>query len=113
MDGTINEEEESLDETWRNWDEYENTTHDHEESDVYNDEELEDGERRKYTAHNAPICKIRRFEMIKYSFGQDEEFVAIKEYEYDDSTKTNEDACQSYQEIFRSIDEGWVVTISE
>ncbi|GKB24480.1 hypothetical protein Tco_0863881 [Tanacetum coccineum] len=31
------------------------------------------------TAHDAPVCKIRRFEMIKYSFGQDEEYVAIKE----------------------------------
>nr|GEW40137.1 hypothetical protein [Tanacetum cinerariifolium] len=31
------------------------------------------------TAHNAPICKIKRFEMIKYSFGQKEEYVAIKE----------------------------------
>ncbi|GKB32306.1 uncharacterized mitochondrial protein-like protein, partial [Tanacetum coccineum] len=39
----------------------------------------EDGERRKDTAHNALVCKIRRFEMIKYSFGQDEEYVAIKE----------------------------------
>ncbi|GKD35834.1 hypothetical protein Tco_1251343 [Tanacetum coccineum] len=53
MDGTINEEEESLDETWKKWDEYENTTHDHEESDVYNEEEHE--ERRKDTAHNAPV----------------------------------------------------------
>nr|GFD00191.1 hypothetical protein [Tanacetum cinerariifolium] len=58
------------------------------------------------TAHNAPVCKIRRFEMIKYSFGQDEEYVAIKEREYSDLTKTNEDACRAYQEIFRSMDEG-------
>ncbi|GKE01094.1 hypothetical protein Tco_1389077, partial [Tanacetum coccineum] len=55
------------------------------------------------TAHNAPVCKIRRFEMIKYSFGQDEEYVAIKEC---DLTKTNEDACRAYQEIFRSMDKG-------
>nr|GFC53932.1 hypothetical protein [Tanacetum cinerariifolium] len=26
---------------------------------------------------------IRRFEMIKYSFGQDEEYLAVKEDEYD------------------------------
>ncbi|GJT58956.1 hypothetical protein Tco_1002489 [Tanacetum coccineum] len=61
-------------------------------------------------AHNAPVCKIRIFDMIKYSFRQDEEYVAIKECEYDDLTKTNEDACRAYQEIFRSMDEGWVVT---
>ncbi|GKE94199.1 hypothetical protein Tco_1579054 [Tanacetum coccineum] len=65
------------------------------------------------TAHNALVCKIRRFEMIKYSFRQDEEYVAIKECEYDDLTKTNEDACRAYQEIFRSIDEGWVVRRAE
>ncbi|GJX93598.1 hypothetical protein Tco_0348184 [Tanacetum coccineum] len=58
------------------------------------------------------ICKIIRFEMIKYSFGQEEEYVPIKEYEYDDLTKTNEDACHAYQEIFRSIDEG-IIGISE
>ncbi|GJU33517.1 hypothetical protein Tco_1181871 [Tanacetum coccineum] len=65
------------------------------------------------TSHNVPVCKIRRFKMTKYSFGQDEEYVAIKECEYDDLTKTNEDACRAYQEIFRSMDEGWVVTRSE
>ncbi|GJV78082.1 hypothetical protein Tco_1509666 [Tanacetum coccineum] len=65
------------------------------------------------TAHNAPVCKIRRFEMIKYSFVQYEEYVAIKECEYDDLAKTNEDACRAYQEIFHSMDEGWVVTRAE
>ncbi|GJV70999.1 hypothetical protein Tco_1490994 [Tanacetum coccineum] len=44
-----------------------------------------------------PICNIRRFEMIKYSFGEDDEYVAIKEHEYDDLTSTNEDACRTYQ----------------
>ncbi|GKE46961.1 hypothetical protein Tco_1478219, partial [Tanacetum coccineum] len=73
----------------------------------------EDDERRKDTAHNVPVCKIRRFEMIKYSFGQVEEYVAIKECEYNDLKKTNKDACRAYQEIFLSMDEGWVVTRSE
>ncbi|GJU81851.1 hypothetical protein Tco_1284216 [Tanacetum coccineum] len=44
-----------------------------------------------------PVCEIRRFEMIKYTFGQEEYYVAIKEYEYDDFTRTNEDACHAYQ----------------
>nr|GEV86283.1 putative reverse transcriptase domain-containing protein [Tanacetum cinerariifolium] len=65
------------------------------------------------TSYNVPVCKIIIFEMSKYSFGQDEEYVAIKESEYDDLTKTNEDACRAYQEIFRSIDEGWVVIRAE
>nr|GFB19410.1 VIER F-box protein 2 [Tanacetum cinerariifolium] len=54
MDGTINEEEETLEETWRKWDEY--TTHDHEEIDVYNEEEHNEGcNLFNNTAHNAPI----------------------------------------------------------
>ncbi|GJR70951.1 hypothetical protein Tco_0017016 [Tanacetum coccineum] len=65
------------------------------------------------TTQEPPICKIRRFETIKYSFGQEEDYVAIKEYEYDDSTRTNEDACHAYQEIFRNMDEGWLVTRAE
>nr|GEU95937.1 hypothetical protein [Tanacetum cinerariifolium] len=51
--------------------------------------------------------------MIKCSFGQDEEYVAIKKREYDDLTKTSEDACHAYHEIFRSIDKGWVMTRAE
>ncbi|GJV05604.1 retrovirus-related pol polyprotein from transposon TNT 1-94 [Tanacetum coccineum] len=46
--------------------------------------------------------------MIKYSFGQDEEYVAVKEYEYEDLTNTSKDACRAYQEIFRMMDEGWM-----
>ncbi|GJU10761.1 retrovirus-related pol polyprotein from transposon TNT 1-94 [Tanacetum coccineum] len=36
------------------------------------------------TTRDASICKVRKFEMIKYLFRQDEEYVAIKECEYDD-----------------------------
>ncbi|GJY79264.1 hypothetical protein Tco_0485065 [Tanacetum coccineum] len=55
-----------------------------------------------------PVCNIRRFEMIKYSFRQDEEYVAVKENEYDDATSISKDACRTYQEIFRMMDEGWM-----
>ncbi|GJV49076.1 hypothetical protein Tco_1439288, partial [Tanacetum coccineum] len=47
-----------------------------------------------------PVCTIRRFKMIKYSFEQDEEYVAVKEDEYDDLARANENACRAYQEIF-------------
>ncbi|GJT58274.1 putative reverse transcriptase domain-containing protein [Tanacetum coccineum] len=40
----------------------------------------------------------------------EEEYVAIKEYEYDDLTRTDEDACHAYPEIFHNMDEGWLVT---
>ncbi|GJV69192.1 VIER F-box protein 2 [Tanacetum coccineum] len=48
-----------------------------------------------------------RFEMI-YSFEQDDEYVAVKEDEYDDLARTSDDACRAYQEIFRMMDEGWM-----
>ncbi|GJU34192.1 hypothetical protein Tco_1182546 [Tanacetum coccineum] len=38
------------------------------------------------------------------------EFVAVKEVKYDDLTITRKVACQAYQEIFRIMDEGWMVT---
>ncbi|GKE53594.1 hypothetical protein Tco_1488750 [Tanacetum coccineum] len=43
----------------------------------------------------------------------DEEYVAVKEDEYNDLAKTSDDAYRAYQEIFRMIDEGWVVTRAE
>ncbi|GJX26236.1 hypothetical protein Tco_0232532 [Tanacetum coccineum] len=59
--------------------------------------------------HRDPsTCTIRRFEMIKYSFGQDEEYVAVKEDEYEDLTSTSEDACRAYREIFCKMYEGWM-----
>ncbi|GJX19363.1 hypothetical protein Tco_0222040 [Tanacetum coccineum] len=60
--------------------------------------------------HELPVCNIRRYIMIKYSFNNDEEYVAVKEDEYDDLTIIRKEACQDYQEIFRIIDEGWMVT---
>ncbi|GJW55977.1 hypothetical protein Tco_0102708 [Tanacetum coccineum] len=63
--------------------------------------------------HELPVCNIRRFEMIKYSFGQDDEYVAVKEDEYDDLARTSDDACRAYQEIFRTMDKGWMDLVKE
>ncbi|GKC30361.1 hypothetical protein Tco_1037655 [Tanacetum coccineum] len=60
--------------------------------------------------YEPPVCNIRKYMMIKYSFNNDEEFVAVKEDEYDDLTITRKEACQAYQEIFWIMDEGWMVT---
>ncbi|GJV06693.1 hypothetical protein Tco_1344349 [Tanacetum coccineum] len=61
--------------------------------------------------HQEPsVCEIRRFKMIKYSFGPLEKYIAIKECEYDDLKRTEDDACHAYQQIFHIIDEGWFVT---
>ncbi|GKC60943.1 hypothetical protein Tco_1088541 [Tanacetum coccineum] len=72
------------------------------EGSISDDESSNDG------SHELPVCNIRRFKMIKYSFGQDEEYVVVKEDEYDDLAKTSDDACRAYQEIFRMMDEGWM-----
>nr|GEU53825.1 hypothetical protein [Tanacetum cinerariifolium] len=86
-------------------DKYENAIHDHKERE--NKEEHEDEERCEiFDHHDAPVCNIRRFEMMKYSFGDDEEYVAIKECVYDDLTSAKKDACRTYQEIFHRMDEG-------
>nr|GEV10149.1 hypothetical protein [Tanacetum cinerariifolium] len=69
----------------------------------------EDDERQEICSNETQelsVFNIRIFEMIKYSFGDDEEYVAVKEDEYDDLTSTSKDACRAYQEIFRMMDEG-------
>nr|GEW31216.1 zf-BED domain-containing protein [Tanacetum cinerariifolium] len=53
-----------------------------------------------------PTFKSKKFEVIKYSFGSAEEYVAIREYEYDIWVRTEENVSHIYQEIFRKKDEG-------
>ncbi|GKF96515.1 hypothetical protein Tco_0289250 [Tanacetum coccineum] len=52
------------------------------------------------------VCKVRRFEMMKYSFNVDEDYIAIKESEYLNHSKNSLDA---YRELLCVIDEGWVM----
>ncbi|GKF70035.1 hypothetical protein Tco_0203092 [Tanacetum coccineum] len=54
-----------------------------------------------------PTCKIRRFEMMKYSFHDGEEYISVKESEHFNHSKPSLDA---YQELLRLIKEEWVVT---
>ncbi|GJV85955.1 retrotransposon protein, putative, ty3-gypsy subclass [Tanacetum coccineum] len=72
---------------------------------------------KKHTLSSKPtqdpsVCHVRRFKMIKYSFDVDDEYeyVAIKEHEHFDYSRTNFNACQAYRELFRIMDEGWLVT---
>ncbi|GJZ54309.1 hypothetical protein Tco_0609194 [Tanacetum coccineum] len=55
-------------------------------------------------------CKIRRFEMMKYSFNDNEEYITIKESKYLNHSK---DSLDAYRELLHLIDEGWVVTTPE
>ncbi|GKA24536.1 hypothetical protein Tco_0710569 [Tanacetum coccineum] len=54
-----------------------------------------------------PTCKSEKFEVVKYSFRPEEEYVAIKEYEYDIWVRTEENVSPVYRDIFRKKDEGW------
>ncbi|GJY25792.1 hypothetical protein Tco_0400518 [Tanacetum coccineum] len=96
---------------WRRRESHEITYHDHDEIEYEN--ETHDERQELCEAHELSVCNIRRFKMIKYSFRQDEEYVAVKEDEYDDLAKTSDDACRAYLEIFRMMDEGWMVTRAE
>ncbi|GJW84568.1 hypothetical protein Tco_0157713 [Tanacetum coccineum] len=104
----------ALKDSWKSWDDFEITNGDRNEWEYKN--EHEDDERYELCGnetHEFPVCNIRRFEMIKYSFGQDKEYVAIKENKYEDLTSTSENACQTYQEIFLMMEKGWMVTRME
>ncbi|GJU47627.1 hypothetical protein Tco_1204893 [Tanacetum coccineum] len=105
MEGFIkDDDDESSYEQMRRWDIYTNY------DDTYKTNH-DDNEREELCeVHEPPVCTIQRFEMIKYSFGQGEEYVAIKEDEYDDLARTSNNACRTYQEIFRMMDEGCMVT---
>ncbi|GKC44730.1 hypothetical protein Tco_1062452 [Tanacetum coccineum] len=82
MEGFIKEDDdESRYEQKRRWNTYTNyddayeINHEHNKS-----EEL-------CEVHELPVCNIRIYMMIKYSFNDDEEYVAVKEDECDDLTK--------------------------
>ncbi|GJW86431.1 hypothetical protein Tco_0161771 [Tanacetum coccineum] len=105
MDGFITDyDDESRYEQMRRWNIYTNYDDAYEinHEDIEREELCED--------HKLLVCNIRRYMMIKYSFNNDEEYVAVKEDEYDDLTITREEACRAYQEIFWKMDEGWMKT---
>ncbi|GKB71348.1 hypothetical protein Tco_0932760 [Tanacetum coccineum] len=57
--------------------------------------------------HEPSNYEIRRFEMMKYSFNDDEEYITIKESEHLNHSK---DSLDAYRELVRLINEGWVMT---
>ncbi|GJU99505.1 hypothetical protein Tco_1328776 [Tanacetum coccineum] len=83
----------------------------YEASNVGNTQENLGHEEHKGNPNPEPSnCKIRRFEMMKYSINDDEEYITIKESEYLNHSK---DSLDAYRELLRLIDEGWVVTTPE
>ncbi|GJU62742.1 hypothetical protein Tco_1244577 [Tanacetum coccineum] len=110
MEGLISDDE-SCNDSWRRWESHEITYHDHDE--IKYENETHDEIQELCETYELPVYNIRRFKMIKYSFGQDEEYVAVKEDEDDDLARTSDNACRAYQEIFRMMDEGCMVTRAE
>ncbi|GJT00281.1 hypothetical protein Tco_0821450 [Tanacetum coccineum] len=103
IEGLIDEDAESSNNGWRRWDSYEIADHDQEEREYENGHE--DKERCElFDDHEFPVCNIRRFEMIKYSFRDDEEYIAVKEDKYDEFMNTSKEAIHAYREIFRMMD---------
>ncbi|GJV07052.1 hypothetical protein Tco_1344708 [Tanacetum coccineum] len=76
-----------------------------------NNANIQEGQRcNEDLTHEPSACKIRRFEMTKYTFEADEEYVAIKELEHINRSETNMDARYAYRELFCKMDDGWLVT---
>ncbi|GJX84451.1 hypothetical protein Tco_0335225 [Tanacetum coccineum] len=91
MEGFIKEDDdESRYEQKRQWNTYTNyddayeINHEHNKSEEFCE------------IQEQPVCNIRRYMMIKFSFNDDEKYVDVKEDEYDDLTVTRKEACRAY-----------------
>ncbi|GJV12622.1 hypothetical protein Tco_1354163 [Tanacetum coccineum] len=58
---------------------------------------------------NEEICRVDKFEVIKYMIGDNEEFLAIYTRECDSWARTVNGVSSIYHDIFRKKDEGWTV----
>ncbi|GKC68177.1 hypothetical protein Tco_1100775 [Tanacetum coccineum] len=109
IEGLISDDESSND-CWKRWKSHEIYYHDYDEGEYENKTHEEGHELCGIETHEVLVCQIKRYKMIKYSFNDEEEYVAVKEDEYNDLTITSDEACRAYQKIFRMMDEGWMVT---
>nr|GEW90661.1 hypothetical protein [Tanacetum cinerariifolium] len=107
MEGFIKEDDESRYEQKRRWNIYTNY------DDAYKINHEDNESEELCEVHELPVCNIRRYMMIKYAFNNDEEYVSVKEDEYNNLIITRKEACRAYQEIFRILGEGWIVTRDE
>ncbi|GJZ07100.1 hypothetical protein Tco_0540893, partial [Tanacetum coccineum] len=92
MEGSIKkDDDESRYEQKRQWNIYTNY------DDAYEINHEHNKSKELCEVHEQPVCNIRRYMMIKYSFNDDEEYVAVKEDEYNDLTVTRKEACRANQ----------------
>ncbi|GJR08712.1 hypothetical protein Tco_0791364 [Tanacetum coccineum] len=112
MEGLISDDESSND-YWKRWKSHEIFYHDYDEGEYENKTHEEGHELCGIKTRVVPVCQIKIYKMIKYSFNDEEEYVSVKEDEYNNLTITSEEACRAYQEIVQMMDEGWMVTRTE
>ncbi|GJV38595.1 hypothetical protein Tco_1411072 [Tanacetum coccineum] len=58
---------------------------------------------------NKRRCKAEKFEAIQYSLGPNEEYIAIRSYEYDIWERNEHNLSIIHQDIFQKKDEGWKI----
>ncbi|GKC42354.1 hypothetical protein Tco_1060076 [Tanacetum coccineum] len=56
---------------------------------------------------NKRRCKVEKFEAIQYSLGPNEEYIAIRSYEYDIWERNEDNMSKIYQDILHKKDKGW------
>ncbi|GJV75352.1 retrovirus-related pol polyprotein from transposon TNT 1-94 [Tanacetum coccineum] len=78
MEGLISDDE-SCNDYWKRWESHEINYHDYDKGDYENETHEEVHELCGIKTHEVPVCQIKRYEMIKYSFNDEEEYVAVKE----------------------------------
>ncbi|GJR97193.1 hypothetical protein Tco_0269367 [Tanacetum coccineum] len=103
MEGLISNNESSND-CWKRLKSHEIYYYNYDKWEYENETHKEGHELCGIKTREVPIYQIKRYKMIKYSFNNEEEYVAVKENEYDNLTITSEEACRAYQEIFQMMD---------
>ncbi|GJT70109.1 hypothetical protein Tco_1029395 [Tanacetum coccineum] len=62
---------------------------------------------------NKRRCKAEKFEAIQYSLGPNEEYIAIRSYEYDIWERNEDNMSKICQDIFHKKDKGWKDLVKE
>ena len=79
-------------------------------ADKHNEEFIKERCQQLGITDNLPMINSEKFEVIKYSFGPYEDYVATKAKECGQLDQTEENVAMLYSNIFRMKDEGWHVT---
>ncbi|GJV98268.1 hypothetical protein Tco_1553520 [Tanacetum coccineum] len=85
-----------------------------EKSDTEKEDEQSQTKRKYSNTYNSIIeqpnkrrCKVEKFEAVQYSLGPNEEYIAIRGYEFDIWERNEDNLSMIYQDIFQKKDEGW------